>query len=260
MLGPSVLYRICWGAGEENRNQTNFSRRTHGKLPGSKRETGAQVKRLCTADSRTCSGPGTRRRKRNSSWPLPRTAARNSVCCKRPLICKGNSHHLGRKTICRSSFRLQRHGYRALESRWRCSDRQSLHGRAGGRYGLHVRIRFLQGEGKNPWDTNCWTCGSSSGSGAIVAAGLAGFAIGTETWGSIICPVRVLRNQRLATHVWPRQPLRSHGVGIFHGQNWADGPVCRRLHAHFCGDCRSRSSGPRHTRRGQGCVYLFSCR
>ena len=46
----------------------------------------------------------------------------------------------------------------------------------------------LQGAAKNPWNTNCWTCGSSSGSGAIVAAGLAGFAIGTETWGSIICP------------------------------------------------------------------------
>jgi Asp-tRNA(Asn)/Glu-tRNA(Gln) amidotransferase A subunit family amidase len=46
----------------------------------------------------------------------------------------------------------------------------------------------LQGEAKNPWDTTCWTCGSSSGSGAIVAAGLAGFAIGTETWGSIVCP------------------------------------------------------------------------
>src|SRR3984893_6813827 len=46
----------------------------------------------------------------------------------------------------------------------------------------------LQGAAKNPWDTTCWTCGSSSGSGAIVAAGLAAFAIGTETWGSIICP------------------------------------------------------------------------
>src|SRR5215470_12362783 len=46
----------------------------------------------------------------------------------------------------------------------------------------------LQGEAKNPWDPACWTCGSSSGSGAIVAAGLAAFAIGTETWGSIICP------------------------------------------------------------------------
>jgi len=46
----------------------------------------------------------------------------------------------------------------------------------------------LQGEAKNPWNTACWTCGSSSGSGAIVAAGLAAFAIGTETWGSIVCP------------------------------------------------------------------------
>jgi aspartyl-tRNA(Asn)/glutamyl-tRNA(Gln) amidotransferase subunit A len=41
---------------------------------------------------------------------------------------------------------------------------------------------------KNPWNTDCWTCGSSSGSGAIMAAGLAAFAIGTETWGSIVCP------------------------------------------------------------------------
>ena len=46
----------------------------------------------------------------------------------------------------------------------------------------------LQGAAKNPWNTQCWTCGSSSGSGAIVAAGLAAFAIGTETWGSIVCP------------------------------------------------------------------------
>jgi aspartyl-tRNA(Asn)/glutamyl-tRNA(Gln) amidotransferase subunit A len=46
----------------------------------------------------------------------------------------------------------------------------------------------LQGQAKNPWDTKCWTCGSSSGSGAIVAAGLAAFAIATETWGSIVCP------------------------------------------------------------------------
>jgi aspartyl-tRNA(Asn)/glutamyl-tRNA(Gln) amidotransferase subunit A len=46
----------------------------------------------------------------------------------------------------------------------------------------------LQGAAKNPWNTSCWTCGSSSGSGAIVSAGLAAFAIGTETWGSIVCP------------------------------------------------------------------------
>ena len=46
----------------------------------------------------------------------------------------------------------------------------------------------LTGPGRNPWDLNRWTGGSSSGSGAAVASGLVGFAIGTETWGSILCP------------------------------------------------------------------------
>src|SRR5437016_7770299 len=58
---------------------------------------------------------------------------------------------------------------------------------AGG-MGYRFASASLQGAAKNPWDTTCWTCGSSSGSGAIVSAGLAAFAIGTETWGSIICP------------------------------------------------------------------------
>lgn len=58
---------------------------------------------------------------------------------------------------------------------------------AGG-MGYMFASASLQGETRNPWDTTCWTCGSSSGSGAIVAAGLAAFAIGTETWGSIVCP------------------------------------------------------------------------
>src|SRR5215468_4128164 len=58
---------------------------------------------------------------------------------------------------------------------------------AGG-MGYTFASASLQGEAKNPWNTTCWTCGSSSGSGAIVAAGLAAFAIGTETWGSIVCP------------------------------------------------------------------------
>jgi aspartyl-tRNA(Asn)/glutamyl-tRNA(Gln) amidotransferase subunit A len=40
----------------------------------------------------------------------------------------------------------------------------------------------------NPWDANAWTGGSSSGSGAAVASGLVPFAIGSETWGSILSP------------------------------------------------------------------------
>lgn len=46
----------------------------------------------------------------------------------------------------------------------------------------------LTGGCKNPWKTDCWTCGSSSGSGAVVAAGLAPWALGSDTRGSIICP------------------------------------------------------------------------
>ncbi len=41
---------------------------------------------------------------------------------------------------------------------------------------------------RTPWDTTRWSGGSSSGSGAAVAAGLCAFALGTETWGSIMTP------------------------------------------------------------------------
>jgi Asp-tRNA(Asn)/Glu-tRNA(Gln) amidotransferase A subunit family amidase len=44
------------------------------------------------------------------------------------------------------------------------------------------------GPGINPWDANAWSGGSSSGSGAAVAAGLVPFAIGSETGGSILSP------------------------------------------------------------------------
>ncbi len=44
------------------------------------------------------------------------------------------------------------------------------------------------GPGVNPWNREAWTGGSSTGSGAAVAAGLVPFAIGSETWGSITSP------------------------------------------------------------------------
>lgn len=46
----------------------------------------------------------------------------------------------------------------------------------------------LTGPARNPWDPSRWTGGSSSGPGGAVAGGLVGFAIGSETWGSIINP------------------------------------------------------------------------
>jgi aspartyl-tRNA(Asn)/glutamyl-tRNA(Gln) amidotransferase subunit A len=58
---------------------------------------------------------------------------------------------------------------------------------AGG-LGYSVASASLTGAARNPWDTGKWTCGSSSGSGAAVSAAMVGFAIGSETWGSIVCP------------------------------------------------------------------------
>ena len=52
------------------------------------------------------------------------------------------------------------------------------------------------GPGINPWNADAWSGGSSSGSGSAVAAGLVPFAIGSETWGSILSPGRLLRHHR----------------------------------------------------------------
>jgi aspartyl-tRNA(Asn)/glutamyl-tRNA(Gln) amidotransferase subunit A len=44
------------------------------------------------------------------------------------------------------------------------------------------------GPGISPWGRDAWSGGSSSGSGSAVGAGLVPFAIGSETWGSILSP------------------------------------------------------------------------
>jgi len=47
---------------------------------------------------------------------------------------------------------------------------------------------WFGGKTRNPWNTDQGSSGSSAGSASATAAGLVGFAIGTETWGSIISP------------------------------------------------------------------------
>ena len=54
--------------------------------------------------------------------------------------------------------------------------------------GYRYASASLFGPGLNPWDRTRWSGGSSSGSGAAVAAGLVPFAIGSETSGSIVTP------------------------------------------------------------------------
>lgn len=50
---------------------------------------------------------------------------------------------------------------------------------------------WFGGMTRNPWDTTQGSSGSSAGSASAVAAGLVGFAIGSETWGSIVSPSTV---------------------------------------------------------------------
>lgn len=47
---------------------------------------------------------------------------------------------------------------------------------------------WFGGMTRNPWDTTSGSSGSSAGSASAVSAGLIPFAIGTETWGSIVSP------------------------------------------------------------------------
>ncbi len=58
---------------------------------------------------------------------------------------------------------------------------------AGG-FGYNDADASFTGPGRTPWNRDFWSGGSSSGSGAAVAAGLVGFAIGSETSGSILFP------------------------------------------------------------------------
>ncbi len=47
---------------------------------------------------------------------------------------------------------------------------------------------WFGGKTRNPWDPEKGSSGSSAGPAAATAAGLVGFSIGSETWGSIVSP------------------------------------------------------------------------
>lgn len=54
--------------------------------------------------------------------------------------------------------------------------------------GYEYASASMFGPGRNPWNPEYWSGGSSSGSGSAVAAGLVPYALGSETWGSILTP------------------------------------------------------------------------
>ena len=78
------------------------------------------------------------------------------------------------------------------------------------------------GQTRNPWALDRNACGSSSGSGAAVAAGLVRFAIGTETDGSVTCPASI--NGIVGLKPTVGLVSRTHIVPISHSQDTA-GPM-----------------------------------
>ncbi len=77
---------------------------------------------------------------------------------------------------------------------------------------------------RNPWDLNQGSSGSSAGSAAATAAGLVPFAIGTETWGSIVSP----SNRCGVTGLRPTfgRVSRTGGMALSWSMDKV-GPICR---------------------------------
>ena len=82
------------------------------------------------------------------------------------------------------------------------------------------------GQTRNPFALDRNTCGSSSGSGAAVAAGIVDYAIGTETDGSITCPAAI--NGVVGFKPTVGLVSRTHIVPISASQDTA-GPMTRTV-------------------------------
>ncbi len=82
------------------------------------------------------------------------------------------------------------------------------------------------GQTKNPYVLDRNPCGSSSGTGAAVAANLATIGIGTETDGSVVCP----SNANSLVGIKPTLGLISRAgiIPIAHSQD-TSGPMCRTV-------------------------------
>jgi amidase len=79
---------------------------------------------------------------------------------------------------------------------------------------------------RNPYALDRTACGSSSGSGAAIAAELAWAAIGTETDGSIVCPASI--NGLVGLKPTLGLVSRTHVVPISHSQD-TPGPMTRTV-------------------------------
>ncbi|MFY7953883.1 MAG: amidase, partial [Armatimonadaceae bacterium] len=85
---------------------------------------------------------------------------------------------------------------------------------------------WFGGTTRNPWNPVRGSSGSSAGSASAVAAGLVGFAIGTETYGSIVSPSRVCGTTGLRP-TFGR--VSRHGAMALSWTMDKMGPICRSV-------------------------------
>ncbi len=111
--------------------------------------------------------------------------------------------------------------------------------RFAGGGGYSYPTESMHGPGKNPWNPEHWAGGSSTGPGIAVAAALTPFAIGSETWGSIVTP---------ASHCGVTGLRPTYGLVSRYGAmalSWTMdklGPMCRS--AEDCALVLEAMSGP----------------
>jgi Asp-tRNA(Asn)/Glu-tRNA(Gln) amidotransferase A subunit family amidase len=85
---------------------------------------------------------------------------------------------------------------------------------------------WFGGKTRNPWNLDQGSSGSSAGSAAATAAGLVGFSIGTETWGSIVSP----SNRCGVTGLRPTfGRVSRHGAMALAWSMDKIGPICRTV-------------------------------
>ncbi len=104
----------------------------------------------------------------------------------------------------------------------------------------------------NPWNTARITGGSSSGSGAAVAAGLCLGALGTDAGGSIRLPAAFNGIAGLK----PTIGLWRHAPHLLFRLRWADGLEHERMRHHAAGHRRIRSARHDERPRAGGRLYL----
>lgn len=82
------------------------------------------------------------------------------------------------------------------------------------------------GQCKNPYDLTADPCGSSTGSAVAVSANMVAVSLGTETYGSILCP----SSSNSVVGIKPTVGLTSRAgvIPISHNQDTV-GPICRTV-------------------------------